>query len=393
MLPSDANMSVRSDKSTRLPRRTRGGTTRRVWGFRILASCLPIVLLLLLGIAAEVIGRVAMYLKYGVPGKSYGIYQADPELGATHRPNSYNSNSVINNWGFRNRDDISAQKPAGATRIYCSGGSTTFCYNLGVDEAWPSVLQSKLRALPGHANDEVLNAGQIGWSICHEFALAKRLLPVLKPDYVVLFTGVNEGMSANQFGEKNPQLLDQFLAEQKWGVVAAELDQARFWKRHSLLVRFWDYRIKSWIERSATAQYRSAENSESQQSSFPGHPYVMSNLEHTLRSYIAFIREQNAEPIVLRFGDNGSDGWYLRDHIRTWRECAVRVGREEGVTICDVASTLESHPRRQECFLDTGVHVTALGAEVVADTLLATLRNMPGKSPESVGKTGPGGPG
>lgn len=77
--------------------------------------------LLVLG---EIAGRLVMWAKHGIPGKSYGIYQPDLELGATHRPNSYNSNSSINNWGLRNPDDTPEAKPLGSTRIYCSGGST-----------------------------------------------------------------------------------------------------------------------------------------------------------------------------------------------------------------------------------------------------------------------------
>lgn len=360
-----------SNDSARPPSPPSASRRRRL--FVILAVCLPFLVVALLLAAGEVAGRVAMHAKYGVPGKSYGLYQADPELGATHAPHRYNSNTILNNWGFRNREDVPAEKVPGSTRIYCSGGSTTFCYNLATDHAWPSVLQNQLRTTPGHERDEVLNAGQICWSLCHEFTLAKRLIPRLKPDYVVLFTGVNEGMSAEQFARKDVGMLDQLLAEKRWGEVAKDLDQARFLKRHSTLARLWDYRVKAWFGTHATAEYRAEEPRERPDQHPSMHPYVMLNLEHMLRAYLKFIREQGATPIVLRFGDNGVENWYLKYGIREWRERAVAVGREEGAIICDAASVFEKHPKRKECFIESGIHVTALGADVLAGELKKTL--------------------
>jgi hypothetical protein len=70
--------------------------------FVLVLASLPIAFVA----AAELGGRVLFHFKYGKPGKTYGIYMADPDLGATHRPSSYNMNSVINNLGFRNVEDI-----------------------------------------------------------------------------------------------------------------------------------------------------------------------------------------------------------------------------------------------------------------------------------------------
>jgi hypothetical protein len=103
--------------------------------------------------------------------------------------------------------------------------------------------------VPGHEHDEVLNAGQICFSIAHEYALAKRLIPQLKPDVVILFTGFNELLAAQVIENQDHGNLDQLLAEQRWGVCAQHLDQARFWKRNSVLVRLWDYKVKKLFEK------------------------------------------------------------------------------------------------------------------------------------------------
>jgi len=146
-------------------------------------------------IAAEGAGRFIIYLRYGVPGKTYGLWKYDPELGAIHASEAYNLLAETDNYGFRNRDDVIEPKPKDALRIIAYGGSTTFCYNLANDEAWPIQLQALLR-LSENPKDQVLNAGAIAWSIAHEITRAKRDIPLLHPDYVILYSGVNEDLNA-----------------------------------------------------------------------------------------------------------------------------------------------------------------------------------------------------
>ena len=54
----------------------------------------------------EAMGWIYIHTRYGRPGKSYGIWQADRELGTIPRPNSYNSLTSLNHYGFRNREDV-----------------------------------------------------------------------------------------------------------------------------------------------------------------------------------------------------------------------------------------------------------------------------------------------
>ncbi len=341
--------------------------------FGVTTVLLLLALFLLIGEAAC---RVVMWWKHGVPAHSYGIYIGDDEVGAVHKPHGYNSNTVLNNWGFRNTEDFPEVKPAGATRIYCSGGSTTFCYNLDTDAAWPSVLQRKLRAIPGHEKDEVMNAGEICYSLGHEFGLARRLLPKLKPDIVITFTGVNEGMMGGQFAAQSPTKLDELLASQTWGVAPRNLDQARFWKRSSALVRLWDYYGKKLFEKQATAVYRNEDDTRPPPNDPSMHPYVMANLEHAFPMYLDFIRAQGAKPLVLRFGDNGANTWYLNDVIRKHREKVVQIAMEKGVDVADAASVFMQRPDQRDCFMPSGVHVTEKGADITADVLLKKILEM-----------------
>lgn len=312
--------------------------------------------------------RLYIHFRYGVPGKSYGIYMIDKELGAIHRPNSYNTNSVINNWGFRNIEDISEHKPEGALRIYCSGGSTTFCYNLRTEEAWSSLLQDKLRRMPGHERDEVLNAGEICFATSHEFALAKRFIPRLGPDIVILYgSGINEDLAAFELKEWEKQDFDKLLKEKKWGVFPRKTDQARFLKRNSTLVKFYDYVLKTWLAEHLTKIYRS-------QVDFQKfiHPWVIANFDHTLQDYIRFLKNYGCKVIFVRYADNGDKELYLTDCIGIFRERAAKIAQDEGIVVYDFLSIVEQNPHRKNLF-DTTVHLSREGAGLLADGLLKVI--------------------
>jgi hypothetical protein len=105
----------------------------------------------------------------------------------------------------------------------------------------------------------------------------------------------------------------------------------------------------------------------------PLHPWVVSNFEHTLRDYLAFLREQHCKVIILRYGDNGAENWHLVNCIRMFRDQTVAIGREEGATVCDIVPLVEQHPRRRDLFIASGIHVTKEGAELVAEELRKTL--------------------
>ena len=64
-------------------------------------------------LAIEGAGYAIIHFMYGVPGKSYGLWTYDAEIGAIHASNGYNSNSETNNYGFRNKEDVLDPKPPG----------------------------------------------------------------------------------------------------------------------------------------------------------------------------------------------------------------------------------------------------------------------------------------
>ena len=331
-------------------------------------------------LAAELFVRICIHFRYGVAGKKYGIYIADKELGAVHRPNSYNTNSVMNNRGFRNSNDILGKKLEGALRIYCSGGSTVFCYNVSTDESWPSVLQYKLRQAPGHEKDEVLNAGEICFSVSHEFAFAKRFIPILKPNIVILYGfGTNESSGAIGLIQEGYDL-KKLSAEKKWGIPTRRLDQGKFWKRNSVLIKLFDYEIKNKLMGVLTGLFRKKAAAKSASTVDPWFDkWVIENFEHTLRAYIRFLHSNGCRVVLVRWGDSwGLDKElyaYFIKYFLPLRELGVKIGKEEGATICDFASVVEQQPQRKQLFIASGVHLTSKGVDLFTETIIATLKN------------------
>ena len=231
-------------------------------------------------LAIEGAGYAIIHFMYGVPGKSYGLWTYDAEIGAIHASNGYNSNSETNNYGFRNKEDVLDPKPPGSIRVIAYGGSTTFCYNLETDQAWPLRLQEELRKYAG-PKSQVLNAGAITWSIGQEMARAKRDLPRLKPDVVILYSGLNEETNANHLKLEGISL-EKAVAEGKYGIFTTNLDQSRWLKRNSLIVRFLEYTNLF----GPAPNYRPARD-------YPIGPEVRDNFNRTLREFIALIRQNS----------------------------------------------------------------------------------------------------
>ena len=92
-----------------------------------------------------------------------------------------------NNLGFLSKRDYVREKPAGAIRVVCLGGSTTA-------DKWPSTLELILNEHPESRGRrfEVLDFGQNGYSSAHTVANFFLNAVEFDPDYVILHEGWND---------------------------------------------------------------------------------------------------------------------------------------------------------------------------------------------------------
>jgi lysophospholipase L1-like esterase len=310
-------------------------------------------------LGVEGVGRAIIHLKYGVAGKTYGLWQYDRELGAIHAPNAYNTNAQTNNFGFRNSEDVIEPKPANALRIIAYGGSTTYCYNLPNDMTWPAQLARILRA-QRNPSDQVLNAGAIMWSMGHEFARAKRDLPKFKPDIVIIYSGVNEEANADALRAAGVDI-GRALQEGRTGLFTRDLDQARWLKRNSVIVRYLEYVSLPWLRGAGGHEVPVVHEASPRGFDLE----VSRNFNATLRDFIALTRAHGARPIYVVLGglpENGSNQRLLQ-----YSRQGAEVARELDVTVIDAQEIVESHKGdRRALFADSGVHWSQTGAGLLA---------------------------
>lgn len=322
----------------------------------------------------EGLGRIMIHVRYGVSGKSYGLWQYDPELGATYRPNSYNTLTSLNNYGFRNEEDVFDPRPPNSLRVIAFGGSTTFGYNLRDGETFTERLEQKLKTIPGYERTQVLNAGQVSYSTGHTWIRVKRLVPQLEPDYVILYEGLNEMLNAWVLNLDGISF-DQLYETETYGVLGRRYGQNNWLSRNSIIARFLTYVVQRAIngirEKEVVNKNYQGHALEAQAREIRkviDHPWLVENYRFLLGQAIDFLLSQGVTPIVVRYA------FVPSSEVEIFSDVSAEVAREKGVPICDMRSRFEqAGDRIGDLFIHTGVHVTPQGAEILAEELFQTI--------------------
>jgi len=309
--------------------------------------------------------RAYIYVKYGVQGKSYGLWRYDEVTGAQHKESSYNTNAETNNFGFRNKEDLIEPKPAGALRIITYGGSTTFCYNLTNDEAWPTRLEKRLRNMH-HLQDQVLNGGAIMWSIGHLYARAKKDLPILRPEFVILYTGINETANAEYLRHQG-KLIEELVQAERYGEFATNFDQNRWLKRNLALVRVYDYVVAPSIRKSVSPNVEQISGEQPRIDIHPD-PAILRNYLIVLERFFSLIRTNGGEPIFViqaRVGGNPSE-----EKLTAYSRAGAALAKQSGVRVIDAQRVVESYKGNpKDLFEGSGIHFSKRGAELLAELI------------------------
>ena len=351
-------------------RRDAGWSTgRRV---AIVATATLIAVVLILG-SIEAGARLYVYLAHGVAGKTYGLWRYDEVLGAQHRENAYNTHTQTNDHGFRNRRDVIDPKPEGAIRVITYGGSTTFCYNLDDDEAWPARLEQALRANTGNESHQVLNAGAIMWSIGHAYARAQKDIPALKPDYVVIYSGINEH-SNSYYLEAADTPMEALVKQGRYGVFATNLDQNRWIKRNLVTIKALEYRVIPKLARVLDPLIGRSSPPAVGTSGFPEapDPFLLDNYLRVLDDFLTLISTQGATAVFVSQAHDGQLKWnrYLTSYSRAGATLASR----HGAVVVNGEQVVEDYVGDPgDLFHTSGRHFSSLGAEKFSALLFTQI--------------------
>lgn len=337
--------------------------------FVVFLCLLPFLLIA----AAEGAGHAWMWWKYGVPGKSYGIYKPDPELGGILAENSYNTMREFNNLAFQRADDTQLERPAGRLRILTYGGSTTFSYNVLMAQTWPALLEKNLRAA-GFENAEVLNAGDVVWSLGHAIVRARRELGSLKPDYVILYSGVNEWSNHDRLTKLSGIDLAAELRQGRHGLIDNHLMKANFLFRDSLLYKLFHHRVATPLLRRALADAPDAPDVHAA----PFDPAIQENYERVLRDFAALVEGVGAQVVFVvqamatdaRTAEEAAQARQASAALRVSYE-AQGLALELGATVLDAQTPMLRSGRPGDALFGPGsdVHFSVEGSRLLADYL------------------------
>ncbi|MEZ4647444.1 MAG: SGNH/GDSL hydrolase family protein [Candidatus Eisenbacteria bacterium] len=313
---------------------------------------------------AELATRLVLHAKYGVPGKSLGRWESDPVLGARMARSVYDHRMETNDHGFRGPEDVIDPRPEGALRIIAYGGSTTLCWNLSEEETWPRRLEARIRQDAGRAESQVLNAGDINWSIGHAFARARTEVPALRPDYVVLYSGINEVVNSRLLEAEGLSIAD-LVERGEYGRIARNSPQASWWARHSFVYRAFQGRVlrpltRLWQERAHDPWYeRQRQLIGPKSPALPPDPALLENYEHVLVEFIDFVKA-NGGKFVFVVQARGWDSVAL-EHFTSYSRAAAPIAAAHGAIVIDAEAALPPDP--EALFYESGIHFSADGAD------------------------------
>ena len=315
----------------------------------------------LLVMSSELVGRAYIHFQYGIPGKSYGLWRYDSELGTVHNENAYNTTSETNDYGFRNKENVFEPKPKGSHRVIAYGGSTTYSYNLLNDEAWPIQLQNLLRR-QHDSRDQVLNGGAFAWSLSHAYARARGELPLLRPDYVILYSGINEETNANALRGQGKEL-QSVLDQGAFGAFATKLGRNGWLTRNSVIVRILDYYIRPildrWLDRWSVANGKNGGEAGSVSKEID--QVVLEHYLLTLRAFLDLIKQVGARPVfvIQAHGYNNA----VTKRLTQYSRLAAPVARDAGAITIDAQEVVDSYSGNpMDLFYSSGVHWSSVGA-------------------------------
>jgi lysophospholipase L1-like esterase len=146
-------------------------------------------------------------------------------------------------------------------------------------------------------------------------------------------------------------------------------------------VRFVDYVVKvRWQAGGSQDTATPGQPGAPARSAPPIHPWVLYNYEAVLRAQIRSLQAAGVRVVVFRPPSSARRA----PEQRAFAELSARVAREERAAVCDLLATFDARgPAAEALFIETGVHVTAAGAELLAAEVERTLRTLarPGAPP------------
>jgi lysophospholipase L1-like esterase len=200
-----------------------------------------------------------------------------------------------NSRGFRQPEWT--EKKAGVIRIAALGGSTTYgMYSEDGKDVWPALLEKALCEQWGEGI-EVINLGLPAYTTHEIIGVTAMLVPVLKPDIVLIHVGANDAFAACYPDEGGP---DNTIFRFSWNYRTIP-GVLRFFMRHSRLVRIFGLRYassKGFLpgDMFEAMQYRPYPNAKAKQFADEA---TGKYFRRNVSSLIALVKDMGAVPVLM----------------------------------------------------------------------------------------------
>ena len=289
----------------------------------------------------------------------------------------------INSHALRG-EEFPEKKPPGEIRILCLGGSTTAGEDVGEADTYPAQLQAMLRARYQGLDIRVINAGVPSYDVPHSLRDYELRLYRFEPDIVTIYHGINDLFIYYSAGAPEIRPVHNYSGRrlEPWVQEADPGDEGWFLRR--LVVS------RSYLLRLVVSAYHQLAPRAGMTAPDAG---GIATFAANYRALVRQIRATGATPVAMTFAIaypgtfDDADAKKIRQSFGTWvtngyirpelgkqvidaeNQAVVALAREEGVSVCDIASAV---PPDREHFIDV-CHLRAAGNRRIAETLAQTL--------------------
>ena len=332
----------------------------------IVFSCIPLILLLLIGEGSI---RVWAYY-FRTPYERYN-YQTDRlELIPDTSLNLNGAIIQINSKGFVG-PEFEREKPSEVFRIFALGDSCTF--GTSWMTAYPALLQAELASRNLGKHFEVINAGIEGYNSTYALARLKEEVLQYDPDLVIVYVGWNDLMKSNPESQSD-------TGKFKW--LALAMEQSYLVKAYKKLMFYY---LRPLIMKPKVA------GNDQEAHAFDN--FVPATFKRNLEAMVTILRDHQVEvlfvtrPTVVTEGMTNEDiekshvlfpyyaGAYSLTQFLSLHNAYNQVTREAakglGVPLVDLDEMFNRYDKR-DLFWDT-MHPSDKGHRLIAQALADTI--------------------
>lgn len=344
--------------------------------FSILTFFLFLSFIIILEFGARYYLKIKIEKNFGenLKSKSYGVVRSDKKFGLITNSNSYNRNRITNNFGYFNYDDLKLPKDREIDEIVIIsyGGSTTYSYGLDQKEAWPILLQKKAcdKKKERPCKISIMNGGIIRWSLSHIYEKAIIDIPKLKPNFLIIYSGINEYDNYNLLKFYDKIDIDNQIINKNYGLISSGLNS---WvtKNNSLLLKSFYYKVVFPLLNKFRYSIINKDSKKllNKEKDFD---LIYKNYIEILKNLINLSNKHDTKIIFVTqtFGVNNKDNILFT----SFSNKAKNDIKNSGIIIIDSSEIFENYSgSKEDLFFPSGLHYSLKGSNLLSDLILIKL--------------------